>query len=401
MVRPVPRIIGPEIMKTKQLQHLFLMNLVTFTAGNGLLPLLPVYARQLGASESLAGLYLASTFAALTVGMMLTGWAAGRVALRRLYLTAVLLAALFFWLAGQATTAGTMTLFTAVVWFCGGVQVTTIHLTIGHAADPASRGRSFSWMYLALPLGALIGGLSLGPLADGLGYRMMFSLVGLTHLSLVPLAFLALAAKPLSPASPAQPEPATANLSPAFRLLLTTAFLFNIAVFVGRLGTSLQMETFGFSATAVSSTAAIGGLVSLPFIFWFGALSDRLGRRRFLAINYLTTIVGVLILSQAVTLTQFWLASACLSLAIYPNGAVLSALATDLLRPANLNKGLSLMSMTGSVAAIIGLAVTGYLFHWLGVGNTFGLAAVLAAVATGLLTLLPKARPVIEGIFTS
>jgi MFS transporter, DHA1 family, tetracycline resistance protein len=384
-------------MKTKQLQLLFLMNLVTFTAGNGLLPLLPVYARQLGASESLAGLYLAFTFAALTVGMMVTGWAAGRVAVRRLFLTAVFLAALSFWLAGQATTAGTMTLFTAVVWLCGGVQVTSIHLTIGHAADPASRGRSFSWMYLALPLGALIGGLSLGPLADGLGYGMMFGLVGLTHLSLAPLALLALADRPLTAASVAQPEPAPADLSPAFRLLLATAFLFNIAVFVGRLGTSLQMETFGFSATAVSSTAAIGGLVALPFIFWFGALSDRLGRRRFLALNYLTTIVGVLILSQAVTLEQFWLASACLSLAIYPNGSVLSALATDLLRPASLNKGLSLLNMAGSVAAIVGLAGAGYLLDRLGAGNALWIAAALAAAATGLLALLPKSQRVVEG----
>jgi MFS transporter, DHA1 family, tetracycline resistance protein len=384
-------------MKTKQLQLLFLMNLVTFTAGNGLLPLLPVYARQLGASESLAGLYLACTFAALTAGMMLTGWAAGRVAVRRLFLTAVLLAALSFWLAGQATTAGTMTLFTAVVWLCGGVQVTSIHLAIGHTADPASRGRSFSWMYLALPVGALIGGLSLGPLADGLGYGMMFGLVGLTHLSLVPLAFLALADTPLTAVPSTRPEPATADLSPAFRLLLATAFLFNIAVFVGRLGTSLQMETFGFSATAVSSTAAVGGLVALPFIFWFGALSDRLGRRRFLALNYLTTIAGVLILSQAVTLQQFWLASACLSLAIYPNGPVLSALATDLLRPASLNKGLSLLNIAGSVAAIVGLARAGYLLNRLGAGNAFWIAAALAATATGLLALLPKSQRAVEG----
>jgi MFS family permease len=385
-------------MKTKQLQLLFLMNLVTLTAGNGLLPLLPVYTRQLGASESLTGLYLALTFSMLAVGTMTAGFVAGWLPTRRLFLAAVVGASLTFWLAGEATTAWTLTLSTAVVWFCGGMQITLIHLTIGRYADPASRGRSFSWMYLALPLGALIGGLTLGPLADGFGYQMMFRLIGVTHLSLIPLAFLAIQDKPLAAPPSALPDENAAALSPAFRLLLATAFLFNVAVFVGRLGTSLQMETFGFSAAAVSSTAAVGGLVSLPFIFWFGALSDRLGRRRFLAINYLTTVVGVLILSQAVTLEQFWLASACLSLAIYPNGSVLSALATDLLRAANLNKGLSLLSMAGSVAAIVGLAGTGYLFHLLGASNTFWIAAALAALATGLLALLPKSRPVAKGV---
>jgi MFS family permease len=196
----------------------------------------------------------------------------------------------------------------------------------------------------------------------------------------------------------ALPDESATALSPAFRLLLATAFLFNVAVFVGRLGTSCKWKRLASRLRPFPVRLLLGGLVSLPFIFWFGALSDRLGRRRFLAINYLTTVVGVLILSQAVTLEQFWLASACLSLAIYPNGSVLSALATDLLRAANLNKGLSLLSMAGSVAAIVGLAGTGYLFHSLGPSNTFWLAAAIAAAATGLLALLPKAPRVVKGV---
>jgi MFS family permease len=262
-------------MKTRRLKLLFLANLVTFTAGNGLLPLLPVYTRRLGASESLTGLYLAFTFLLLALGASLAGHWAGKLATRRLYVTAVVGAALAFWLAGEAAAALTLTLSTAVVWFCGGVQVTLIHLTIGRYADQSSRGRSFSWIYLALPLGALVGGLTLGPLADGLGYQAMFRLVGITHLGLLPLAFLAIQDKPLAAPPTARPGKA-ASLPPAFRLLLAITFLFNVAVFWGRLGASLQMERFGYSAAAVSSTAAIGGLVSLPFIFWFGALSDRL-----------------------------------------------------------------------------------------------------------------------------
>ena len=54
--------------------------------------------------------------------------------------------------------------------------------------------------------------------------------------------------------------------------------------------------------------------------------------------------------------------------------------------------------MAGSVAAIVGLAGTGYLFHSLGASNTFWIAAALAALATGLPALLPKSRRAVEGI---
>jgi MFS family permease len=65
-------------MKTKQLIALFICNLVPFLVGNLLLALLPIYAIELGASETIAGIYLGLAFATLAIGTLLSGWLSDR-----------------------------------------------------------------------------------------------------------------------------------------------------------------------------------------------------------------------------------------------------------------------------------------------------------------------------------
>ena len=56
-------------MSKKQLGALFLSSLAMFTAGNGLIPLLPIYAIQLGAEAAIAGYYLSFSYFMLAVGV--------------------------------------------------------------------------------------------------------------------------------------------------------------------------------------------------------------------------------------------------------------------------------------------------------------------------------------------
>ena len=54
---------------------------------------------------------------------------------------------------------------------------------------------------------------------------------------------------------------------------------------VRMMGTSLAMSELGFEAAAISSTVAVTGAVVLPLPPPLGWLSDRLGRKRFLALS--------------------------------------------------------------------------------------------------------------------
>ena len=61
-------------MSKKQLGALFLSSLAIFTTGNGIVPLLPIYAIQLGAKTAVAGYYLSFSFFMLAIGVFIAGW---------------------------------------------------------------------------------------------------------------------------------------------------------------------------------------------------------------------------------------------------------------------------------------------------------------------------------------
>ena len=73
-------------MSRKQLLLLFFGLLVPWTVGNGLTPLLPVYALQLGASQAVAGYYLALVFLALAGGTLFAGWLSDTLQRRKILL---------------------------------------------------------------------------------------------------------------------------------------------------------------------------------------------------------------------------------------------------------------------------------------------------------------------------
>ncbi len=65
-------------MRARDLTPLLVCSLVGGTVGNGLLPLLPLYALALGLAEDALGVYLAGSFLALAAGALLAGWLSDR-----------------------------------------------------------------------------------------------------------------------------------------------------------------------------------------------------------------------------------------------------------------------------------------------------------------------------------
>ncbi|UCC65329.1 MAG: hypothetical protein JSV36_09925, partial [Anaerolineae bacterium] len=73
-------------MSKKQLLALFLCSLIIWTGGNGLSPLLPVYATQLGADPAMVGYYLSFSYLALASGTVVAGWLSDNVQHRKISL---------------------------------------------------------------------------------------------------------------------------------------------------------------------------------------------------------------------------------------------------------------------------------------------------------------------------
>jgi MFS family permease len=381
-------------MSKKQLFALFVCSLVVWTVGNGLIPLLPVYAMQLGAVSTVAGYYLSFSYLAVAVGTVVGGWLSDKLQRRKTLLMAGSVVAIpAVWLMGRAPNAWYLTAFTAMVWFLAGMQLALVSILAGLFAQEAERGKVFGILSLTGALGSLVGGATTGPIADRWGYPVMFAALALLW-SLSPLTALLLEDKVATRARDSDESSSgkKSRLGGNFFLLLVASLAAGLANFVALLGRSLVMNDLGFSAAAISSTTAISGAVALPLPPLIGWLSDRVGRKRLLAVCYLAGTAGLLVLPASVSLWHFWVAMSLMRVSSNVSRGVGSALATDLAPQEALGRGMSLFSAMLWVGAVIGFASTGYAVQNLGTTPTFVIGASLSLIAVLLLILIRQTR---------
>ncbi|MBK9713117.1 MAG: MFS transporter [Kouleothrix sp.] len=373
-------------MRYSQLTLVFVCNLVPLFIGMGLFPLLPLYAAQFGATHTLVGLYYAAVYLASMAGVFLAGWLAARLSPRVVFVAASSLGIPALALLGLATALWQVVLLTATVWLCGSITLTLLSVFIGLISGDGRRGRAFSLMFLAYPLGAVLGGAAVGQLVAGRGYTTMFAALAAIW-TIQPLAGLPLLRdrRFAGVATRAAAMGAQAPLGRSFALLLLSSLLGLAAISVGRLGSALSMQAVAFAPGAIASTATVSGLATIPAALLLGALSDRIGRGRSLLLCYLLGAGGVGVLLLATQLWHFWLATTLLFVAWSASRSVASAMAADVLPASALARGLPRLGAMDSLASIVGFASAGYAMDTLGATGLYVIALVLLGAAAQLL----------------
>ncbi|MFU8773032.1 MAG: MFS transporter [Anaerolineales bacterium] len=371
-----------------QLPFLFINSFSILFIGMGLMPVLPLYAVDFGASTSVIGLYLSVIYISISTSTMLTGWLATKVGRKRLFVTAGIVSIPALYLMGQATELWQLVVLTAVVWFCGGIGVALINVFTGLYASMENRGKWFSLIALNSPLGALTGGLLVGRLVDWQGYPLMFTVLCFIWASWPVLAYLKLDDRLESETAPAMvkasPPPSLSSKIPLL-LLLSAIFLSMMTINVGRLGLPLSMSSLEYTPGEVTTAMAFGGLVTLPFAYFLGVLSDRLGRKNVLTLGYMMAASGVLALIVSSQAWHFALVASMLLIAMTVSGSVASAFATDLLSREVLVRVLPWFSAVGFLAGIVGFAGSGFIIERLGMTGLFVGTAVLSLLAVALI----------------
>ncbi len=390
-------------MSKKQLTALLLCSIIYWTVGNGIVPLLPVYTDSLGADTAVAGYSLAVAYLGLAAGAMAAVWLEGRVkSLRRLLIISALLSPPFMFLMGRAADIVQLVVFMSLAMFLGGLGIALISILAGYSAREEERGRVFGALAVTGSVGMLFGGLAAGPAADAWGYPGLFTAATVFSL-LNPRVGLRVEDKraaPLSRDAGAAPKEETAaapaaaagaageekaRLGSGFWLLFLAAMVAMAANVASQIGRSLAMDELGFNATAISSTVAVSGVITLPLPLLAGWLSDRVGRRLILGISYVAVTLSLLVLANALELWHFWLVITLATVQSVVSGAVTPALGADLAPRSALGRAMALLSVTAWVGGILGFAATGQAVKGLGLGPTMLLAAALPLVGLVLL----------------
>ena len=381
-------------MDKKQMLALFVCSLVPWTVGNGLVPLLPICATQLGANPATAGYYMAFSYSALAVGAVAAGWLSDRLGRRKMPLIVAGLAGIpIAWLTGRVGNIWGLSVLTAMLWFCGGLGLALINILTGLSAGEDERGKVFGILSLTGGLGALIGGLATGFIVDRWGFPAMFTAVAV-FLILWPLAGTFLTDKEVERV---QGEDRLAKERPglgkSYHFLFAASLVASIAGFVIVLGRSLLMSDLGFGAMAIASTGAVAGLVAMPLPLLMGWLSDRTGRKIFLYLGYLAGIISLSVLAISASLWHFCIVLVLQAIFTAVNGTVGNALVTDLVSRESLGRGLSLYGATGWIGAVLGFAGAGYALQSLGTLPTFIIGICLALIAIVLVIPIHSEEP--------
>lgn len=380
-------------MNQKQLWALFVCSLVPWTVGNGLVPLLPVYATRLGANPTTAGNYMAFSYLAIALGAVSAGWVSDRFGARKFpILLAGLVGVPTAWLIGSAGNIWSLSLLTAVLWFSGGIGLGLISILTGLSAKEHERGKIFGILSLTSGLGALLGGLASGYIVDRWGFQTLFSAIALF------LVFWPVSAGMLTEIK-TRPEALSTNevearprLSRSYFFLFSASLVASIAGFITLLGRSLLMSALAFNATAISITGAVSGIIAMPLPLLVGWLSDRTGRKIFLYAAYLVGIASLAMLAAAASLWHFSVAIALQAIFVGVNATVGNALVTDILPPASLGRGLALFGATSWIGGVLGFAGGGLALQHLGVTPTILLGISLPLIAMGLLVPVGTCR---------
>ncbi len=381
-------------MDRRQIIALFTCGLVPWTIANGLIPLLPLYALDLGATQTSAGFYLAFSYAMMLLGTLLAGWLSDRVQRRReMLILSGAIAVPFVWLMGRAPDMAALALYSAVFFALAGAGTSLVNILAGIFSEKGQRGAVFGVLVLTASIGSITGGFLSGPLVDNWGYPTMFSVLSLTCI-LWPLTALFVQDRDVKEKRQTEAliTENDSKRSPGYYFILAASLSAGISLFIALLARSLVMDGLGYTAAAITGIGGIASLLTLPLPPLIGRYSDRMDREPFLVGGYLVGILGLAALGWLTSFSGFLFASVAVTVMISLNAALGAALVTDLVQPGSLGRAMSAFNSTIWVGGILGYALTGFLIDNLGLGSAIFLGCTLLLAAIGVVIWLRKVK---------
>lgn len=349
------------------------------------IPVLPVYAEELGSGAAALGVVVAAFGLGRLVIDIPAGALAQRVDQRRLLVASVAAVAVFTLLTAAVTSIGQLVAVRALLGLAGGVAITTGQALLS-GSDPARLGRTMAALQGYQLAGAATGPV-LGGLLVGIDARLPFLVGGGILVALVVLAL----ARPVPRWPVAAPRTGTPGAESS-RLLtsgLVGVSVIGFTIFFVRFGGQqflfplLAYEQAGLSPAELGVALAAVTLLSLGLMRLAGTVTDRVGRRPVVIVSTTVLGVGVLGFLAAESAVLFLAALVLTSVATAFTGPPTGAYLAESVAPQHRGVAVGIYRTCGDGATLVGPLLLGWLF-----ATGRSTAAVLVLAGTTVLAAL-------------
>jgi MFS family permease len=359
-----------------------------------MLPLLPLYATELGASPFVLGLLTGAFAVTNAIGQLGSGFLAERWGARRMMgaglgfyasMNALIATAISApWLLGWRTLAG----------FGGGAMIVSERIYLAQVVEPARRAFANGIVSAGQSAGTVLGPVVGGVAASIGGLRAPFVIVAATSaVALIGTLFLP-APKRTSTDSDVDRAAAPVDLRPlAILLLANLALLASYGGFITTYAT-LATTRLGWTVVDVGIAFSFFGAGSILLGPWLAHLADRIGRRA------IATLAPLALVAVGAALVIGLPQPVIYGIAILAGGGLTAfsaswyALLADSAGPHRMGRVFGIVNAASTIGIVIGSVTAAELWTRIDIsaGMLVGVVAPLVSVAA-MLAFRPRAVP--------
>jgi MFS family permease len=359
-----------------------------------MLPLLPLYATELGAPPFVLGLLTGSFAVTNAIGQLGTGFLTERWGPRRTMTAGLGLYAAMNALIATAASAPWLVGWRSAAGFGGGAMIVSERIYLNQVAEPSRRAFANGIVSAGQSAGTVAGPVVGGLAASIGGLRAPFVIVAVTSgIALLGTLFLPSPSR-TSAETDAERSSEAVDLRPlAILLLANLALLASYGGFITTYAT-LATERLGWTLVDVGIAFSFFGAGSILLGPWLAHLADRIGRRR------VATLAPLALVGFGAGLVIGLPQPAIYALAVIAGGGLTAfsaawyALLADAAGPHRMGRVFGIVNAASTIGIVIGSVTAAELWTRIDVsaGMLVGVVAPLVTAAA-MLAFRPRALP--------
>lgn len=360
------------------------------------LPIIPLFALDLGAVSFVVGLIVSLRWATRLIADIPVGTASEHIGRRAIFICGIVLVAVSGIASALAPTWQWLLVARVLEGIGAGMSSTAGLAAVADLSTPATRGRHLSAYQASQRLGFWFGPLIGGFVGASIDLRAaLWVFAGLAMLAILP-ALLVRESRHHAPVVHATPWAALEHLARSrdFRLISAVSFVVFFTM-TGAQFTALPLyaaNELALEADFVGWALFLSNTVGFVLLYPSGAISDRYGRRTIIIVLLAVMAVGLLMLAAAADATWILIASLVMGGGNALRGPAMQAYVMDAGHAGGHGATAGAFRAVGDLGSTLGpLAATAMV--GIGYGSFFLLNAALSIVAVLLFARWASSRP--------